>query len=178
LRDDTKTPLSCEYLFYHSKFTEKSPPHEGTTPLLIRSTLEDVGQPIESAWPYMMKLPSDLGLWKPPNDARPLFRRGSQAVDHTFSSVVAAVEAHRPTIIGMSISSAFFTPDADGVIHSTEAINPVLRHAVIAVGTASREAQQLLLVRNSWGTTWGIDGYAWLSEQYATPRLISAFTLN
>ena len=37
--------------------------------------------------------------------------------------------------------------------------------------------QRALLVRNSWGTRWGQDGYAWLTEAFLGPRLYGAAIL-
>lgn len=43
--------LSCEYLFYHAKQRDKTPPHLGTTIPAIQAALEHDGQPVEAAWP-------------------------------------------------------------------------------------------------------------------------------
>jgi hypothetical protein len=38
--------------------------------------------------------------------------------------------------------------------------------------------QAAILVRNSWGPTWGIGGYGWLTERFVGPRLFGAATLK
>ena len=44
-------------------------------------------------------------------------------------------------------------------------------HAVLAVGYD--RAKQLVLVRNSWGPEWGMDGYFWMPFSYFTQELAS-----
>jgi C1A family cysteine protease len=46
------------------------------------------------------------------------------------------------------------------------------KHAVVAVGHGHLATQKYVLVRNSWGATWGIDGYAFLERDYLAKRII------
>lgn len=172
------SPLSCEYLFYHAKKRDKTPAHQGTTPTAAMAALEHDGQPVEGEWPYLPDLPTDLTTWKPPAKIGTLFRRKSKANGAAFEEIWKGVEGDQPTLVVMDLSVAFFTPDTDGLIDSPEPPDPAMKHAVLAVATGMLNKNKLVLVRNSWGGTWGLSGYGWLSERYLDPRVIVALAVN
>ena len=47
-------------------------------------------------------------------------------------------------------------------------------HAVLGVGTGVIDTTRVMLVRNSWGPDWGLQGHAWVSEDYLVKTLICA----
>jgi hypothetical protein len=146
--------------------------------------VEQDGQPVEAAWPYLPSVPADPAHWSPPPDVGRLFHaKGTQtaagssggAVDPT--TLRDTLNQGTPAVLVMSWSDAFQMPDGDGVIDAAEAVDPTRVHAIVAVGHGTRGQEAFTLVRNSWGSGWGRGGYAWLSDRYLAPRMIEFATL-
>ena len=170
--------LSSEYLYYHAKKREQTPPTTGAKTSSIRLAVEQDGQPVESGWKYLDALPTDLALWRPPSEIGPLFRRGSAFLSGGFDGAWGSVESGTPVLIVMTISDAFYMPDDAGVINSSESPDPARRHAVVAAATGEHAGVKCLLGRNSWGETWGLQCHAWLTEPYLKPRILLLVTMN
>ncbi len=178
MRDRAWCALSCEYLFYQAKQRDRTPFDEGTTIWAARVALAHDGQPLETAWPYHTVLPADETELTPPAEVGILYRRSSRRDSPAFNRVWDAVEANQPSVVVMTVSTAFYVPNGDGVVDSTEPDDPTVRHAVVAVATGKRAGAKLLLVRNSWAESWGLAGHAWLSETYAAPRILATIRLS
>lgn len=175
---DPWVALCCEHLFYSVKQHDGTSPQKGAKIGSIRHVLEHVGQPVETAWAYLKKLPKDLKTWKPPANVGALLTRKSKHVGSGFDEAWEAIMADSPALIGMTTSPSFSKWDKDGVVDVNEAVNEHRRHAVIGVATGERKKTRFLMIRNSWGDDWGHSGYVWLSEDYATPRIKVVVTLH
>lgn len=65
--------------------------------------------------------------------------------------------AQQPVSVGMSAFCGTFMLYKSGIL--TRSCGPVLNHAVLIVGYGSLNGQNFWIVKNSWGTKWGEQGY-------------------
>ncbi len=171
-------PLSVEWAYYHALKRDGVEPHRGVHVSTMLATLKGDGQPIEACWPYVAELFTDLAAWKPPASADPVYKCDSKGASATVSGIVEHLDRDQPVLFTMSISPAFYRPGSNGVVASGEALMPKRVHALVAVGHGARDADRFILVRNSWGTDWGLDGHAWVDVAYLAPRLLVAATMT
>lgn len=105
----------------------------------------------------------------PPNDngssglsvAKVLKSRGLISGYRHATSLQAVLTslAAQPVIVGTSWHQAMFTPDADGRLHPT---GPVEGGHEYVLDQLDVEAERVWM-QNSWGTSWGINGRAYLT---------------
>ena len=169
------TVFSAEHCFYEAHRMTRTHPASGAQLPSMLKVIETIGQVIESEWPYLKQLPSNLSVWKPPSALLNFYRCDSSQLPATLATVTQSVLDGHPVLITMRISDAFYTPAGNGVIdqRGTEQPDPQRRHAVVAVGCGTWMSTDAILVRNSWGTGWGLQGYAWLTAAFLQPRLDS-----
>lgn len=170
--------LSSEFVFYNAQVRANRSPHQPALVQPVLDALRHDGQPVEADYPYLTKLPDDLSFYGP-QQGLTVFRRGAGIGDTRLDSVVASLDASVPLVIILDLSDAFYMPDTDGVVRapSGELPDSSRRHAVVAVGYGMSDVGPVLLVRNSWGPSWGLDGCGWLPFSYLNASLISAIAL-
>jgi len=73
-----------------------------------------------------------------------------------------------PIIFGLKLTERFFNPGKDGIIKTPNVNDPQSanhgKHAMLIVGYSDKD--QAFIVRNSWGTTWGDNGYGYVPYDY------------
>jgi len=94
---------------------------------------------------------------------------------HTLYEVKHCLSDGYPISFGFMIFESMMTDHVAkyGVVPVPSNLEkPMGGHAVLAVGY--NDKKKALLVRNSWGKQWGIDGYFWLPYEFVTQNNMSA----
>ena len=177
---DGWAPLSCEFAFHAAQKRAGRPPTSGALLSTMLDALRLHGQPDEKGWPYLAAVPADHRLWTPPATVGPLYGRNGQRDGTDLSSILAALDRDTPVLMLTMLSRSFFQPRGDGVVDpaNDELPEPAQRHAVVAVGHGTVDGIPAILIRNSWGPGWGLEGHAWLTERFLAPRLFATANLT
>ena len=74
---------------------------------------------------------------------------------------------HGPISVGIDASHRSFSFYSNGVYYDPERSNKPdgLDHSVLAVGYGEMEGKKYWLVKNSWSTHWGNDGYVLMAQK-------------
>jgi hypothetical protein len=158
--------LSAEYAFYHAIKRKGGTfdPHAGVPLGPMLAAIEKDGQPLESSWPYLKQLPSDLAGYKPPFNPGDLYRRASKHVLATFDTICQSLDKGVPLLVTFMPTMNFHRAQAGSPVRSTADDKASgAAHAVVAVGWGDEQSERIVLVRNSWGPKWADAGHAWLA---------------
>ena len=130
------------------------------------------GAPLESLWPYNINQFAVKPNTSATNDALNRKVTGYQKCTD-FNSVKNALANGNPVTIGFDVYSSF----ESGNWYNTTGIMPYPNtnresllggHAVCLVGyndNLNNSGHGYFLARNSWGTSWGLQGYFWMPYQ-------------
>lgn len=165
----------------------------GDTGAFLRTTMGAMvlfGVPPEEYWPYTI---SDFD--KEPPAFCYAFALNYQALSYyrldppgttkgvLLNRIKTNLAAGLPSMFGFTVYSSISQADASGKIPFPTAGEKIVGgHAIVAVGfddsikiknTNSKgiETTGALLIRNSWGSGWGLGGYAWLPYEYVLKGL-------
>lgn len=133
-----------------------------------------LGQPAVEHCPYAPAEPAEIPPAVPALSA-PLYASPIQIAAGPAAIAAKALQRGRPLGLVVRLLTSFFLP-VDGRISMSGHLVDGL-HAVVAtaIGRDAVSQDSLLLVRNSWGTAWGIDGSAWLPMSYVNAYTTHAF---
>lgn len=161
--------LCIEWLYYYAIKIGNASLGEGTAMTDVSSAVRQYGQPFEKVWSYVAN--PNYRSYNPPHNPRPLFCASGEFTDFGTDQALDLLERDYPFVISLSVDRAFRWPtiiENLAIVEHQSSQKTHLLHAVLVVGHGVYENRRFLKVRNSWGQNWGIDGYAWLSEEFLT----------
>lgn len=164
---DRFEPLSRLFIYYNERDMEGDVNQDGGAEIRDGiKTLAKIGACSEEVWPYQ----ADMLFIRPSPSTY------AQALSHQITSYVRlqSLDHVRASLAGGSPVAFGFTcyESLEDEIVSETGILPmpgpdeamIGGHAVLAVGYD--DDTERLLVRNSWGTGWGLKGYFWMPYDY------------
>lgn len=173
-----KGHLSVEFLCHHAaKLAVDWQPDHGFALEEVLGAVAAPGQPEEGDYPYVPDAP-DTPLTAPSAHLAPLFASPTRARNLADDEVIRRVRAGEAVGVVVAVTQSLYYPKA-GIVEFDPFVLPDLYHALIAVGlgTHATTGERHALVRNSWGTGWGLNGHAWISEKHLSLHLHEGFLL-
>lgn len=176
-----ETARAVEALWYHA-LNHGRAHATGTTLAAILDAAATAGQPAAEDWPFDPTL--GVGTQDPPMSCGPPpwraapFREVPLAHDGREVDIEHELSEGRAVVLVLEIGDEFTFPDLEGFVAV-----PDLRaemgdyHAVLAVGAVNTHLGRHLIVRNSWGTGWAVDGHCLLPLAYLEAFAVQAASL-
>lgn len=147
----------------------------GTRFTSAAAAIAATGQPLDAVWPYDPHRAAGIA-YRPPTAPSPdWYVSGMDPASLDLAAVRVELDVGRPVVLGLVVFDTLFLPSATGRIDVPPPGSPARgRHGVLAVGHDA----DALLIRNSWGTTWALGGYGWLSDDYAERHVHEAWVIR
>jgi len=173
----TFTPFSHLFIYYNERDMEGTVNEDAGGQIRDGiKTLATLGGCSEIVWPYdeskVFDRPSDAAYQEALQHKISLYMR----LD-TLSDIKHCLAEGYPVCFGFTVYESFEGPEVatTGVVPMPTMLDSCVGgHAVLAVGYD--DAEQVVLVRNSWGSSWGLQGYFKLPYAYiSNPDLASDF---
>jgi C1A family cysteine protease len=163
-RGEPRPELGEELLYWRCKKIDADDAN-GTGPASAAQALLDPGQSAAALWPYDDQRDERATTYEPPSGAleTAAMRHGSlAATEASAANIGGLLEVGQAVVLGIDLWPQFFE-DHGGDL-SVPAFTDLLGapHAVTVVGF--ERAGEWLLIRNSWGQSWGEEGHARLPD--------------
>lgn len=172
------TDLSCLFVYYNARMLEGYTNSDAGA--YVKNAIKAVakfGVCSEAAWPYDTTHFADVPPVVCYQDAQCRQIKRYQKL-YTIPDALDALSNDSPVVIGLTLFDQFSRITKEtAVLHlpaSTESATG--SHAVCLVGYDLTQSR--LLAKNSFGPDWGIQGYFWITTEYAVEHAFDMWTFE
>lgn len=159
--------LSAEALYFGAASRmEDWRPFGGIRPSEIAIALEEDGQPAEKLWPYLSIEVESVDEWPVPDHLEEVWKSKLDWFKADWNETIRLLKDEAPVVAILNITDSFLKPNPNGLLLFQPEENPIGCHAVVfvGIGQSNTSDEEALLIRNSWGDSWGDNGHAWFSQ--------------
>ncbi len=186
LLDGGGSELSVEFLHWGAKQRDSLPNSaDGTTLAAAALSLTHLGQPLELAWPYDDQRDQRAPLYRPSDaavrEALARQRRVGDSLDPSSEAIRAALVRGNVVALGITLFSTWhYLRDGASIEMPPASAVALGGHAVLTIGFEDGEepSDRVFIVRNSWGSDWGEDGYGYLPFAYVDAHAVAAWVVE
>lgn len=145
---------------------------KGTYLRMAFESLKRLGVCPESMWDYVeanVFLRPPLAAYKEANANKVMgFYRIDSRGEERLDDIETAIRANHPVAFGTQVGTEFsnYKGETEYIFRLPEAFEG--RHAMLWCGVRKRNGRREFWTRNSWGSGWGLGGYAWMDQSYVT----------
>jgi C1A family cysteine protease len=162
--------LSEQWLYYKCKEIDSWPGIQGTAFRYAMRVLRKEGIPVEQGWNYNPRVQGEPEKW-----AQSVANWYKCAAYWRITSLdeLKSLLVKGPIAIGIICFDEIFTP-TDGVVAMPKnKKRPRGGHAIVTCGFS--DETKLIKFKNSWGTSWGKNGYGFISYDYFNAYCLDAW---
>jgi C1A family cysteine protease len=166
------TELSTLQFYYDERVIDGDVDQDaGSTMTTGMTVLSNTGVAPESDWPYDITKFTQKPPAKADKDAGQ-FKIQAKTALNNLDDIKATVAGGYPVVFGFQVFDNFMNIGSDGKMPMPAQDSQIIGgHAVMVVGYD--DAKQVLVIRNSWSSSWGDNGYFYMPYAYVTPDNVS-----
>lgn len=134
------------------------------------ASLKTTGVCEESFWPFSesdtLHQPNQLAYKRGDDNQIGDYYEITATDNERLLQIEAAIKANHPVVFGTAVGTELLQYQGEGISFDLPK-KSIGGHAMCVVGVRRNNSGELeFLIRNSWGSGWGINGHCWFSSSY------------
>lgn len=156
------------FIYYNERVIENTVTQDSGAQ--VRDGIKSVatlGAPPETDWPYDIQKFAQKPPTKAYTDAKTDLVTVYSRVVQNLAQFQGCLASGYPFVFGFTVYESFESQEVadSGIVPMPQAGEKVVGgHCVVAVGY--NNTQRMFIIRNSWGTSWGLKGYCMMPYEY------------